>query len=303
MTINELKNLKARLEVRAGLISAVRAFFDKNGFVEVSTPVLIKAPAPEEYIEGIPAASGFLRTSPELQMKQLVCAGYEKIYQIGPCFRKDEFGSRHRPEFTMLEWYHAGSDYLELMAFTAELIREAVHKVTGNDELIYHGYKLDMSKQPEIIDVSQAYERFTSMTSKQAEQRGEFDTLMVECIEPELGKGGMTFLKDYPASRAALARLKRHEPGLAERWELYIAGMELANAYSELTDPVEQRKRFTQARKVRAENGLVDYPESESFFAALDKGMPECAGCALGIDRLVMLLTNSTVISSVLPDF
>ncbi|MCP3964952.1 MAG: EF-P lysine aminoacylase GenX [Lentisphaerae bacterium] len=303
MTTEELKNIKARLEIRAGLISAVRAFFDSRGFMEVSTPVLINAPAPEEYIEGISAAAGFLRTSPELQMKQMVCAGYEKIYQLGPCFRKGEFGSRHRPEFTMLEWYQTDIDYKELMDFTFELIKESVFALKASYEIEYQNETVDFSQAPEIINVADAYQRFTGKSVENADLTDEFDTLMVDCIEPELGKGKMTFLKDYPANRAALARLKADNKEVAERWELYVCGMELANAYSELTDPREQRMRFAEARRVRKTNGFVEYPEAEEFFAAMEKGMPECAGCALGIDRLVMLLSDSPDIGFINPDF
>ena len=113
--LEHLQNIKARLRKRAGLISAIRAYFDERDFIETETPIVIKAPAPEEYIEGIPVENGFLRTSPELQMKEMLCAGYEKIYQIGACFRKNEFGARHRPEFTMLEWYETGINYLQLL--------------------------------------------------------------------------------------------------------------------------------------------------------------------------------------------
>lgn len=298
--LEHLRNSQARLRQRAGLVSAVRVYFDKQGFMEVETPVVIPAPAPEEYIEGIAVDDAFLRTSPELQMKKMLCAGYEKIYQIGPCFRKNEFGARHRPEFTMLEWYETGSTYSELLDFTAELLRFAAQRLKGSQEIVYQGETIDLSLPPQIITVRKAFEKYAGINPDRISSEAEFDEIMTQRIEPCLGKGRITFLTDYPAERAALARLKENDPGVAERWELYIAGMELANAYGELLDPQEQRKRFEKAQAVRAENGFIPYPFPEDFIKALESGMPECSGCALGIDRLAMIFTDSTDIAEVL---
>ena len=295
--LEHLQNIKARLRKRAGLISALRAYFDEQDFIEVETPIMIKSPAPEEYIEGIPVENSFLRTSPELQMKEMLCAGYEKIYQIGACFRKNEFGARHRPEYSMLEWYETQIDYLQLMEFTAELLRFAAQKINGSLLMKYQGEIIDLFTAPEIITVRDAYKKYAGIELKEISSEEEFDEIMTSKIEPHLGMGQMTFLIDYPANRAALARLKADSPAFAERWELYLDGMEIANAYGELTDPVEQRKRFEAAQVERAKNNFIPYPFPEEFFTALESGMPECSGCALGVDRLAMIFTDSADIS------
>ena len=295
--LEHLQNIKARLRQRAGLVSALRAYFDERNFIEVETPLLIKAPAPEEYIEGIPVENAFLRTSPELQMKEMLCAGYEKIYQIGACFRKNEFGVRHRPEFTMLEWYETKNDYLQLLEFSADLLRFAAQKTLGSLQIEYQDKTIDLALPPQIITVRDAYKKYADIDVDKIAAEECFDEIMTSQIEPNLGIGQMTFLIDYPANRAALARLKADNSEIAERWELYLGGMEIANAYGELTDPVEQRKRFEEAQVIRAKNNFVPYPFPEDFFKALESGMPECSGCALGVDRLAMIFTNSANIA------
>ena len=249
------------LRLRADLKRRMRRYFDEHGFLEVETPVRITAPAPEEYIDCIPADGKFLRPSPELEMKLLLAAGYEKIYQFGPCFRADEHGWKHRDEFTMLEYYMTGCDYDVLRDFTAGLLREAVTGANGGDPVVrFRGEALDFAAEPEIITVEEAFRRYAGTTMTEADRSDRFDELMVTRIEPCLGRGRLTFLTDYPAARASLARLKpgRHE--VAERWELYLAGVELANAYSELTDGAEQLARFAAARDFRRKRGATVYP-------------------------------------------
>ena len=297
--LKHLQNNKARMRKRAGLLSAIRAYFDERDFIEVETPIVIKAPAPEEYIEGIPVENGFLRTSPELEMKKMLCDGYEKIYQIGSCFRKNEFGSRHRPEFTMLEWYETKINYLQLLEFTADLLRSSAQKTIGSTQIEYQGQAIDLSLAPQIITVRDAYKKYAGVDVDKIDDEEKFDEIMTSQVEPCLGLGQMTFLIDYPANRAALARLKPGKPEVAERWELYLAGMEIANAYGELTDPVEQRKRFEEAQTIRAKNDFIPYPFPDDFFKALESGMPECSGCALGVDRLAMIFTNSADIAEI----
>jgi lysyl-tRNA synthetase class 2 len=299
---NKLPGLCGDVETarrRAGIIRSIRKYYDEREFIEIETPVLIKAPAPEEYIESIQGEGGFLRTSPELQMKPLLASGYEKIYQLGSCFRKDEYGRRHRPEFTMLEWYQADVNYRQLLDFTAAMITSVAIENCGSGTIEYAERRIDLSAEPEIITVSDAYEKYAGMSWQEAEKQDIFDELMVTRIEPELGKERMTFLIDYPAERAALSRLKADDPVYAERWELYICGLELANAFGELTDPVEQKIRFHQATEIRQKNGFVAYPYPAEFFEALETGLPECSGCALGVDRLVMVLTGADDIGSV----
>jgi lysyl-tRNA synthetase class 2 len=296
----QLKSNKARLETRAGLLRSLRNFFDKNDFIEIDTPVVIAAPAPEEFIEAPQTGKQFLRTSPELEMKTLLAAGYKKIYQIGSCFRAGEYGKRHRPEFTMLEWYETGADYNNLIEFTTQMLKNAVYELTGNGKIAYNGHTIDFSLPPEIITVNDAYKKFANITVEQALAQNCFDELMVTKIEPQLGLTAMTFLKDYPTDRAALAKIvKSNDNCYAERWELYLGGLEIANAYSELTDPDEQRQRFATATHERQQNGLVPYPKADDFFTAMEHGLPKSSGCALGLDRLLMAITNATDIAQV----
>jgi lysyl-tRNA synthetase class 2 len=232
-------------------------------------------------------------------MKEMLCAGYKKIYQIGACFRKNEFGARHRPEFTMLEWYEAEINYMQLLDFTAKLLRFAAQKAAGSLQFGYQGQSVDLSLAPQIITVKDAYKKYAGIDVDEITSEDEFDEIMTGQIEPSLGIGQMTFLIDYPANRAALARLKPENPEVSERWELYLAGMEIANAYGELTDPAEQRKRFEEAQNVRAKNNFVPYPFPDDFFRALESGMPESSGCALGVDRLAMIFTDSADIADI----
>jgi elongation factor P--(R)-beta-lysine ligase len=284
-----LEDKKARLKLRAGLFSAIRDFFNSRGFLEIDTPIMIDAPAPEEFIEAPPAGDKFLRTSPELQLKQLLAAGYEKIYEIGPCFRLGEHGRRHREEFTMLEWYEAGQSSDYLINFTAEMLRFTAPAPIINN--------IDFNAEPYIITVDEAYQTFCGKSPDDALRDGDFDELMVTKIEPKLGLARPTFLSGYPAERAALAKLGPN--GRARRWELYLGGLEIANAYSELTDPTEQRRRFAAATIERMKAGGAKYPEPEKFYQALDHGIPKSTGCALGLDRLMMIFSNSSNICNV----
>jgi len=291
----------AELARRAELKRLMRAFFDEHGFLEVETPVRIAAPAPEEYIDCIPCDGKFLRPSPELEMKLLLGAGYEKIYQFGPCFRAGEHGWKHREEFTMLEYYIAGCDYDTLRDFTAELLRRTLTAANNGDPVLrFRGEALDIAAAPEVISVAEAFRRFTDVSMEEADRSDRFDELMVTRIEPELGRGRLSFLTDYPASRASLARLKPGSPAVAERWELYLAGVELANAYSELTDGAEQLARFAAARDFRRQRGALAYHRPAAFEAMLAAGrLPRCTGSALGFDRLAMILCDAEDLGAV----
>ena len=263
----------ACLPERARVLRQIRAFFDARGFTEVETPVRIPAPAPEPHIDCPPSGDWFLRASPELQMKKLLAAGMERIYQIGPCFRAGEKGRRHSPEFTMLEWYRANADYSDIARDAEELVAEVL-RPRGSAAL------------PRVT-VREAYRRWAGWDPVEAWDQDRFDFDMATKIEPNLPKGPL-FLMDYPAPAASLARLKADDPRVAERWELYVDGLELANAFTELTDPVEQRRRFENARVERRALGEADYPLDEEFLDALAR-MPPSGGVALGVDRLVML--------------
>ena len=274
------------LAQRSEFLRAMREFFYAAGFIEVETPVKIHAPAPEEYIESVRSEGDFLRTSPELAMKVLLSQGCEKIFQIGSCFRANEHGRKHLEEFTMLEFYAVNWDYRQLAEFTAAMLNSAA----GNNP-IFSSY--------DFITVDEAFRRYAGVSAFEADRNDTFDELMVTKVEPNLGREGLTFLMDYPASRASLSRLSAADPKVAERWELYRNGLELANAFGELTDGAEQRRRFEAALKFRAENNMHPYPEPVEFYAALDKGLPRSSGCAIGVDRLLMLLCNAEDIRDV----
>ena len=273
----------ACLPERARVLRQIRAFFDARGFTEVETPVRIPAPAPEPHIDCPPSGDWFLRASPELQMKKLLAAGMERIYQIGPCFRAGEKGRRHSPEFTMLEWYRAHADYTQIAIDAEELVADVL-RPRGSAAL------------PRMT-VREAYLRWAGWDPVEAWDQDRFDFDMATKIEPNLPKGPL-FLMDYPAPAASLARLKADDPRVAERWELYVDGLELANAFTELTDPVEQRRRFESARAERRALGEADYPLDEEFLDALAR-MPPSGGVALGVDRLVMLACGVRDISDV----
>ena len=289
------------LKKRALVYRALRKFFDERDFVEVTTPTALKEAAPEEFIESVFCDNGkLLRCSPELAMKRLLCGGMEKIYQIGPCFRADEHGSRHREEFTMLEYYQSGIDYMQMLNLTTEMVRSAGRILNENLLFSFKGKTFSLAVEPEVITVREAFLKYTPKSAEQADIDGDFDELMVCNIEPNLGRGRMTFLIDYPANRASLSRLKGSDLSVAERFELYIEGIELANAFGELTDAEIQKERFEAAMDFRAANNMKKYPPTPGFFEALQKGMPESSGSALGVDRLIMLLTDSPDIGEVI---
>ena len=259
-------------KARARILRQIRAFFDGRGFVEVETPVRIAAPAPEPHIDCpvVEPASGrsFLRASPELQMKKLLAAGMERIYQIGPCFREGERGRRHAPEFTMLEWYRANADYLDILADMEGLVAAVL------------GAAAPFCR----FTVREAYLRWAGWDPFARWDADRFDVDMATKIEPNL-PAGPVFLMDYPPAASSLSRLRGD---VAERWELYVDGMGLANAFSELVDPAEQSRRFELAREERRRLGEADYPVDVDFLAALGD-MPPSGGVALGVDRLAML--------------
>jgi elongation factor P--(R)-beta-lysine ligase len=289
-----LSKRRRALVERGAIFNRIRAFFQEKGYLEVETPFRIPAPAPEPHIDAIPASGWFLHTSPELCMKRMLAAGYQCIFQICRCWRDGERGVRHLSEFTMLEWYRAGADYFSLMDETEALVLAAAAAPSIN----YRGHSIDLSLPWERITVADAFRLYTDSTVSEALDAGLFDQLMVERIEPRLGLTRPTFIYDYPPCCAALARLKTADRSVAERFELYIGGLEIANAFSELIDPEEQRRRFEAATHERSALGKDDYPVAEKFLTALGS-MPESAGIALGLDRLVMVLLDAECIDEV----
>lgn len=292
------KRLRDNLILRARVLDAIRDFFRSQGYLEVETPVRIPAPAPEANIDAQEAGDWFLQTSPELCMKRMLATGWKKIFQICRCFRKGERGGRHLPEMTLLEWYTAGRDYGHMMAQTEALVRHVVRAVLGKNTLTWGGGTVSLESPWTRLNVDEAFFRYAGVSAEAALETGDFDERMGTRIEPKLGFDRPVFLKDYPAACAALARKKADAPHRAERFELYICGLELCNAFSELTDPLEQRLRFEAENRRREERGQPPTPLPEPFLVDLAR-MPEATGNALGIDRLVMLLAGAQRIDEV----
>jgi lysyl-tRNA synthetase class 2 len=318
---------KPHLLARMRIIQGIRQFFERVGYWEVETPALQVMPCADMHIHGFHTEyfgpdlkkrhDFYLNTSPEFEMKKLLVAGAEKIYQICKVYRNGESTKLHSPEFSMLEWYRVGVDYTAIMDETQALIH-SLSKVSDVREA--RGCKLN---QPfERLSVTDAFKDYagidldmclvdTPSFAGQAEKAGIrivesdgwddiFHAVMADKIEPYLGKDAPVFLYDYPASMACLSKRKDADPRYAERFELYIAGIEIANAFTELTDAAEQRKRFTEEMAAKQAHYGFSYPLDEDFLSALEHGMPECAGIALGVDRLCMLLSGAEVIDEVL---
>jgi lysyl-tRNA synthetase class 2 len=306
------------LAARSELLFRARGFFRQRGFIEIEAPVLVRAPAPELHIEAVAAAGGFLRTSPELHLKRLLAAGHERVYTLGPCFRAGEVGPQHSVEFTMLEWYRAPGD---LDAIAADL--EALVVELAGPSIQRDGRVVDLAppwpraRVPDLFaehaGIELAGDESAADLAARAGAAGHaigaatawddiFFTVWLEAVEPAIAAADRPMLVcDWPLPLAALARPRPGDPRWAERFELYIGGLELANAFGELTDAAEQRRRFTAERAERRRRGKADYPLDERFLAALAAGMPPAGGIALGFDRLVMLILGAGTIDEVQP--
>jgi lysyl-tRNA synthetase class 2 len=319
------------LLARTEITKAVRSWFDEQGFLEVETGILQVSPGNETHLhaprteltrpDGTRAIS-YLRTSPEFACKKLLAAGETKIFEFARVFRDRERGDLHLPEFTMLEWYRADSGYDAVMADTIVVIAHAA-QATGIGQFSFRGKVADPFAEPELITVASAFERFAGIDLLSTISNGEgdraalaqaardkvrlsdddtwsdiFSKVLVEHVEPGLGQGRLTILYEYPAPEAALARAKAGDLRVAERFEVYACGVELANGFGELTDAAEQRRRFTLAMDEKARRYGERYPLDEDFLAAVAQ-MPQASGVALGFDRLVMLASGATKIDQV----
>ncbi len=293
-----LARRKKVLEQRARLLQAIRHFFSERAYLEVETPHRIPTPAPESHIDAIPSLTWFLHTSPELCMKRMMATGYDKIFQICRCWREQERGSLHLPEFTLLEWYRAGGDYRSLMDECEEMIDFAARVAGKGSPVHFRDRRIDLSSPWDRLSVFEAFQHHARMTLADALKKDLFDEIMVQEIEPKLGLIKPTFIYDYPAERGALARLKDGDPAVAERFELYMGGVELANGFSELVDSEEQRRRFNAENEIRQARGKPVYSMPDRFLAELEK-MPPAAGIALGVDRLVMVFSDARTIDEV----
>lgn len=293
-----LQALRPALELRATVTAALRRFFLDAGFLDVETPIRLPTPALELHIDAEPSGRGFLRTSPELHMKRLLAAGYERLFQIGPCFRKDERGAIHHPEYTMLEWYRTGTDYLGILDDTQALLSRVCAAASAC--AAYAAGPIDFAAPWPRLSVREAFEKWAGWDPVELHDEERFERDLVGKVEPGLPLGRPVILMDYPAYAGALARPKPGDNRVAERWELYINGVEIANAFSELIDPAEQRRRFETWARERNAAGRVVYPLDEAFLGAMELGIPPAGGIALGVDRLVMVLAGATSLDRVI---
>ncbi|MEO5927858.1 MAG: EF-P lysine aminoacylase EpmA [Patescibacteria group bacterium] len=312
------------LRARAEIIRLMRAWFFNQGFVEMHTPRLVSIPGQEPHLEPftteVVEASGakhpaVLITSPEYAMKRLLAEGMERIYDLGPCYRNNEpWDGTHDPEFLMVEWYRRDADVNDLMDDTENMILSVAREFRVEPEALTRSWRrvtveeafreyLDVELSPLLEDRAKLAELAVSLNQTVTDDDSWDDIffkIFLTHIEPKLGVEQPTFLYKYPASMAALARRSKDDPRYADRVELYIGGLELANGFAELSDPVEQRERFIEERVLRAKLGKQIWPLDERFLSALP-AMGNAAGIAFGVDRLVMLLTNSKSINDVVP--
>jgi lysyl-tRNA synthetase class 2 len=324
-------DIKPFLAARNAVTRAIRAWFDEQGFTEVETAILQVSPGNETHLHAprteLVASDGgratrYLRTSPEFACKKLLAAGETKIFEFARVFRDRERGRLHLPEFTMLEWYRANAAYDAIMADTVVLIAHAA-QATGIGQFSFRGRTADPFAEPELLTVARAFERFAGIDllatvdgsegdrTKLAAAAGTkirvtsddtwsdiFSKILVEYVEPNLGQGRLTLLYEYPLPEAALARVASSDPRVAERFEVYACGVELANGFGELTDAAEQRRRFMLAMDEKQRRYGERYPLDEDFLAAV-ASMPEASGVALGFDRLVMLASGAASVDQV----
>jgi lysyl-tRNA synthetase class 2 len=324
-------DIRPFLMARGAITRAIRAWFEGQDFIEVETGVLQVSPGNETHLHApatdLLGADGirhrrYLRTSPEFACKKLLAAGEPRIFELARVFRDRERGDLHLPEFTMLEWYRANAPYDAIMADTVAVIAQAA-RTTGTGAFTFRGRTADPFAEPERLSVAAAFARDAGIDLLATIKDGTgdrdalaraasgkvrvaeddtwsdlFSKVLVEHIEPALGQGRLTILHGYPAPEAALARVSAADPRVAERFEIYACGVELANGFGELTDAVEQRRRFVESMDEKARRYGERYPIDEEFIAAVGR-MPQASGVALGFDRLVMLASGATRIDQV----
>jgi elongation factor P--(R)-beta-lysine ligase len=324
-------DIRPFLLARGAITRAIRAWFDEQGFTEVETAILQVSPGNETHLHAprteLTAADGnrtarYLRTSPEFACKKLLAAGQPRIFEFARVFRDRERGRLHLPEFTMLEWYRANESYDAVMADAVVLIAHAA-QATGIGRFSFRERTADPFAEPEMLTVAAAFDRFAGIDLLATIDDGEgdreklaatagskvriatddrwsdiFSKVLVEYVEPNLGQGQLTVLYEYPLPEAALARLSASDPRVAERFEIYACGVELANGFGELTDAAEQRRRFALAMDEKQRRYGERYPLDEDFLAAV-ACMPQASGVALGFDRLVMLASGATAVDQV----
>ena len=269
--------------------------------MEVETPLHLRTPALELHIDAEATQAGFLRTSPELHMKRLLCAGFPLTFQIGPCFRLGEKGALHQPEYSMLEFYRSPGNYLDILGDTQELLLHCAQKVLGKPEIRFNGQSIALDKPWAILNVCDLFQQHAGWNPAEEFDADRFNLDLVEKVEPALPADRPVILKDFPAEQAAMAKLKDTDPKIAERWELYLGGIEIGNAYSELLDSKIQRERFEAWSDERVAAQRETYPLDEAFLEALNEAPSTAGGIAIGMDRLVMLFADKQSLDDVLP--
>ncbi|MDH5661105.1 MAG: EF-P lysine aminoacylase EpmA [Gammaproteobacteria bacterium] len=307
------------LKIRARLLNKLRSYFAEKDIIEVQTPVLSQAGNTEPSIETFVTQQhenskntiqpSFLNTSPEFAMKRLVAAGSGSIFQITPAFRKDEQGKRHNPEFTLLEWYRVDFDHHALMGEVNSLLRFVSEDFIKLERSQFFSYQDAMIKFANVDPFKASNQELKAATEEagievigmnDAPRDSWLDLLMSQVVEKKLPENCPVFIYDYPASQAALAKIRKGSPDVAERFELYVNGMELANGFHELSDYKEQAERFHLDQLKRKDNNQQGIPADNHLIEALKHGLPECAGVAIGLDRLLMVLTGTEHINEVL---
>jgi len=317
-------NLAEKIRMKSRVVECIRNFFRDRSFLEVETPQMVKLPGMEPYLDPFKTTffdqSGsqtdqYLISSPEYAMKKILVSGEEKIFQICKSFRNKETDSElHNPEFTLLEWYRSYVSYEDIMKDTEELVEYTAVDILDKPTILYKGSIIDVSTPWPRIKVKDLFKRYAKIDSKvfedpekfrkavkqkgyQVDENISYDDLFfcvfMNEIEPKLGFDKPVIVYEYPASMAALSKKCESDPAYAERFEVYIAGVELCNAFTELNDPVEQKSRLEDERRQRLEMGKDDYSVDQSFIGALELGMPPAGGNALGVDRLAMLITDT----------
>ncbi|MFV0548864.1 MAG: elongation factor P--(R)-beta-lysine ligase [Limnobaculum xujianqingii] len=305
----------AKLLKRAKIVSEIRRFFSERGVLEVETPAMSQATVTDIHLfpfqtrfVGPGAADGmtlFLMTSPEFHMKRLLAAGSGPIYQMGKSFRNEEAGRYHNPEFTMLEWYRPHFDMYRLMNEVDDLLQQILDceasEVVSYQQIFIRHLEIDpLSADKPQLRAAAAKLDMEELANREEDRDTLLQMLFAFGVEPHIGQEKPTFVYHFPASQAALAEISSEDHRVAERFEVYYKGVELANGFRELTDAGEQRQRFEQENRKREARGLPIHPIDENFLAALAYGMPECAGVALGVDRLIMIALSAQSISEVM---
>jgi elongation factor P--(R)-beta-lysine ligase len=322
--------LKKNYILAGQIIDLIRAFFKERGFFEAQTPTLVAAAGQEPYLspfkvdfcdEKNKKYQGFLITSPEYSLKKLLVAGFDKIFELAKVFRQNEsFGGTHNPEFTMLEWYRTNSDYSKIMEDTEQLVNFLAKKIKGSEKILYQGQKIDLTPPWPRLTVKELFKKYADVDLDKAKTLEDFKKqvknknyskfddwndifylIFLNEIEPNLPKDKPVFVCDYPLPQASLSKKKDKDSFYAERFEIFIAGMELGNAFSELVDSKEQYERFKEEHDLRKKLKKDEIPIDKDLIYALELGMSPSGGIAVGLERLQMLLLDAKDINDILP--